>query len=499
MRPTEKNCLVARSKCFLQLGDADQALQDAETALKEDAEFFKGMYQKAEALYAKGDFEMALVFYHRGNKLRPELDEFRLGIQKAREAIDNSIGDPRDYKFKAPASQATDTNKRQMSPPQARSSQQKKSAKGDKGAGGVVVSTLNNTRKIIPRGESAAPVPPQRDVKQLLGELHEDKQYLEQLLNDRDFVNNPNDRIFDLVSDALKYLETRTEFWRQQKPIYARRKEAQTIRTKMASARSRQQAREKDRAAAAAAAATGGESSPGSPTKSSSTRSPSTDPNAPPKRKVLSPRELFVAIDRAIAAANHKRVINLGRDFLSAKLENVEDRDQLRAHVLSVMGTAAMELGNYPEAEKRYLQALSSSGITPEVQSMTLGHLGRAYAKQRKFSEAAAYWERKLGFEYPLSPVEKAWLYHDIARCYLELGRDDQARAMAEKSCAFAVESAEPRWLLNSHVLEGQVFAKVDPAKARGGYETALKYAETLHEDGAVSVIQQALQGLAVA
>ena len=39
-----------------------------------------------------GDFEFALVHYHRGNKLRPELNEFRLGIQKAREAIDNSIG-----------------------------------------------------------------------------------------------------------------------------------------------------------------------------------------------------------------------------------------------------------------------------------------------------------------------------------------------------------------------------------------------------------------------
>ena len=35
---------------------------------------------------------MALVFYHRGNKLRPELQEFRLGIQKAQEAIDNSVG-----------------------------------------------------------------------------------------------------------------------------------------------------------------------------------------------------------------------------------------------------------------------------------------------------------------------------------------------------------------------------------------------------------------------
>jgi hypothetical protein len=55
------------------------------------------MYQKAEALYAKGDFEMALVYYHRGNKLRPELDEFRLGIQKAREAIDNSIGSTQQF------------------------------------------------------------------------------------------------------------------------------------------------------------------------------------------------------------------------------------------------------------------------------------------------------------------------------------------------------------------------------------------------------------------
>jgi hypothetical protein len=49
-------------------------------------------YQKAEVLYAKGDFEMALVSYHRGHLARPEMEEFRLGIQKAREAIDNSIG-----------------------------------------------------------------------------------------------------------------------------------------------------------------------------------------------------------------------------------------------------------------------------------------------------------------------------------------------------------------------------------------------------------------------
>jgi hypothetical protein len=32
------------------------------------------------------------VFFHRGHRLRPELQELRMGIQKAEEAINNSIG-----------------------------------------------------------------------------------------------------------------------------------------------------------------------------------------------------------------------------------------------------------------------------------------------------------------------------------------------------------------------------------------------------------------------
>lgn len=39
-----------------------------------------------------GEFEFAQVFYHRGQKQRPQIQEFRLGIQKAQEAIENSVG-----------------------------------------------------------------------------------------------------------------------------------------------------------------------------------------------------------------------------------------------------------------------------------------------------------------------------------------------------------------------------------------------------------------------
>lgn len=39
-----------------------------------------------------GDFEFALVFYHRGYRLRPELHKFKLGIEKSQEAIVNCVG-----------------------------------------------------------------------------------------------------------------------------------------------------------------------------------------------------------------------------------------------------------------------------------------------------------------------------------------------------------------------------------------------------------------------
>ena len=57
----------------MQLGDTKHALMDADASLRDEPDFFKGVYQKAEALYSQGDFETALVYFHRGNKFRPEV------------------------------------------------------------------------------------------------------------------------------------------------------------------------------------------------------------------------------------------------------------------------------------------------------------------------------------------------------------------------------------------------------------------------------------------
>ena len=94
---------MSRSKCYLHLGNTALALKDSEDSLKENEKYHKGLYQKAEVLYAMGNFENALVFYHRGHKIRPELYEFTLGIQKAQEAIINSIGSKSSIRYCVPS------------------------------------------------------------------------------------------------------------------------------------------------------------------------------------------------------------------------------------------------------------------------------------------------------------------------------------------------------------------------------------------------------------
>lgn len=47
MAPNDQMALIARSKCYLQLGEPDKALGDAETALGIDKNSIRAIYQKA--------------------------------------------------------------------------------------------------------------------------------------------------------------------------------------------------------------------------------------------------------------------------------------------------------------------------------------------------------------------------------------------------------------------------------------------------------------------
>ena len=52
--------------------------------------------------------------------------------------------------------------------------------------------------------------------------------------------------------------------------------------------------------------------------------------------------------------------------------------------------------------------------------------------------------------------MESTWLYHEIGRCYLELGKYSEARDYGEKSLAAANEADDDGWQLHASVLVAQ-------------------------------------------
>lgn len=63
-------------------------------------------------------------------------------------------------------------------------------------------------------------------------------------------------------------------------------------------------------------------------------------------------------------------------------------------------------------------------------------------------------WEEKL----PLvcGGLEKAWLFHEIGRCYLELKRYGEARDYGSRSLTAADDINDEKWQLNASVLMAQ-------------------------------------------
>ena len=101
---------IIRSQVFLRLGRTSDALKDAETAMTMERwvlgvtslyEHYnyrgnpRALIAKGEALYATGNFEIALVYFERAGKLR-QCQEIKEGTKKCREAILLTLGKQSD-------------------------------------------------------------------------------------------------------------------------------------------------------------------------------------------------------------------------------------------------------------------------------------------------------------------------------------------------------------------------------------------------------------------
>ncbi|XP_037849487.1 outer dynein arm-docking complex subunit 4 isoform X2 [Chlorocebus sabaeus] len=400
----DKNCLVARSKCFLKMGDLERSLEDAEASLQSDPTFCKGILQKAETLYTMGDFEFALVFYHRGYKLRPDR-EFKVGIQKAQEAINNSVGSPSSIKLENKGdlsflSKQAETIKAQQKPQPMRH--------------------LLHPTKGEPKRKGS--LKSEKTVRQLLGELYVDKEYLEKLLLDEDLIKGTMKgglTVEDLIMTGINYLDTHSNFWRQQKPIYARERDRKLMQEKWL-------------------------------------RDHKRHPSQTAHYILKSLEDIDMLLTSGSAEGSLQKAEKVLKKVLEWNKEEVPNKDELVGNLYSCIGNAQIELGQMAAALQSHRKDLeiAKEYDLPDAKSRALDNIGRVFARVGKFQQAIDTWEEKI----PLAKttLEKTWLFHEIGRCYLELDQAWQAQNYGEKSQECAEEEGDIEWQLNASVLVAQ-------------------------------------------
>ncbi|UJR35342.1 hypothetical protein I4U23_028101 [Adineta vaga] len=432
------NGLVARSACYLKIGKNNLALQDAEESLKSNKEFTRGLYQKAEALYAMGEFELALMFYHRGKKLRSDLREFQLGINKAQEAIDNSVGDPNRVKLEASGdlsifykNDEEDAKKKKKQP-----------------IGYVRASQRKDTT--VQRKPHPPPANP-KTTKQLLGDLYEDRVFLDKIINNTTVTKantKSGDAIYQLASDGIDYLDGRTHFWRQQEPLYARK---------------------------------------------SLKKADNDDENYAYVQRELEAIDELQNTDQFVDA--RRRAHRLLEFCERLDERKFSEKQPVIADIHSRLGNAYLELGDYNKALDYHFRDLTyaTSKNDNDRSSRALDNLGRVYARSGQFAQAIQVWERKI----PLanSSLEKAWLFHEIGQCHFGLGDYERAKRYGERSYVEAVAVNDPVWQLNAKVLVAHSQAKLRQYReAEQTFEEALALARDQHDMAAERAIERALK-----
>lgn len=162
-------------------------------------------------------------------------------------------------------------------------------------------------------------------------------------------------------------------------------------------------------------------------------------------------------------------------------------------HIIKIYSYQKNRKLHYSFNKKVYVVYLFFRQNTDGI-SRALENLGRVYARSGRFKEAIEVWEEKL----PLasSDIEKAWLYHEIGRCYLELGNNEKAKDYGKMSFEAAVRINDEIWQLNATVLIAQAEAKMGGIEnlesAIENFEKALEMAKKQEDVAAETAITKA-------
>jgi len=149
--------------------------------------------------------------------------------------------------------------------------------------------------------------------------------------------------------------------------------------------------------------------------------------------------------------------------------------------VLHYKGLAFMKQKLFDHACVAFQQelALAVEHRMLDVKIRAMNHVGKANASKGAFADAGEIWDNLLSITKKTS--ERAYLFHEIGRCYLETNKPDICKFYGNQCLEEALKIDDHTWAMNAHILLGQceVTAKNLDSAGNHFYEAAEKAAKS--------------------
>ncbi|GKT32512.1 Outer dynein arm-docking complex subunit 4 like protein [Aduncisulcus paluster] len=462
----DRNILLWRSRAYVALGQPQKAIDDADECIGKDTKFHRGLFQKGEALFSAGDFEFALMFYHRAHRLRTDIEKYKLGIQKAEAAINRAI----EQELAPETGIESGEDEETVYDIDGQASSHLSISQADEES---AVSSdhddldIRKMRDRLLQDKQAPPDPLAHKAipsRRLLGALYDDHLFLNKMMKDRVMTDAATGKVRQIMQKGLNYLDSRIEFWRQQKPPVPQGAEGKTLSKSRRTTRRRQP---KPPSCAQTGIRRDLQAMEGKLTKDTDAQSNLTKDTTlsieggeegvsgdlsvhnqgMEKEKRLSTVYRFISetlnnVREAVASnAPHLALqfcVKL-RDRLTkgpGEWQTLPDREQVLADVFSAMGCIYFDQEKYDQAVIHFRKSLdlSEHASLPMKTARALRNLGRTLQRLGEIVKAAPLYNRVLNMGTVLGPFVRGDAALQIGRCYFEAEEWDQAVSYGQKA-----------------------------------------------------------------
>lgn len=173
----------------------------------------------------------------------------------------------------------------------------------------------------------------------------------------------------------------------------------------------------------------------------------------------LAIRFRFVDIKRSFAAGDWDKTIEIGRNLLLQKKITKDYNCVVNIYRYVALAFVGRKRHDRAIVEvSKMIQAAKQSNDV-KLMSRSLAVIGKVHLTFGHVYAAAKAWER-LNSDIT-EPIVKAWLVHEIGRCYFEMSHFTKALELAKRCIQCSEQSQSGKWLCYGKLLAGQALVEL--------------------------------------